>query len=65
MCQVERIVLSSFGCYRVLLREHEAHNLRQLDVVEEELDVNWVGRKLCGSIRLVVDEVVLGTHLHV
>lgn len=65
MCQVERIVLSSFGSYRVLLREHKAHDLSQFDVVEEEMDVDRVGREFCWAVGLVVDEVVFCTHLHI
>jgi hypothetical protein len=58
-------VLSSFGCHRVLLREHETHNLCQFNVVEEEVDMDRVWRKLCWPVGLVVDEVVFCAHFHV
>jgi hypothetical protein len=58
-------VLSSFGSYGILLREHEAHDLGKFDVVEKEVDVDGVRWEFCGSIGLVVDEVVFCTHLHI
>lgn len=65
VCQVKRIVLSSFGSYRVLLGEDKAHDFCEFDVIEEEVYVDRVGREFCRSIRLVVDEVVFGAHFHV
>ena len=63
--QIEGVVSPELRGHRVLLRQHQSHDLAQLDVVEEELDVNGVGWVLGRSIGFVVNEVVLGDHLYI
>jgi hypothetical protein len=48
-----------------LLRQHKTHDLRQLDVVDKEVYVDWVWREFRRAIWLIFDEVVLGYHLHI
>jgi len=63
--KVDGIGSAVFGSHRILLGEDEAHDFAQLDVVDEELDMDGVGRVLGALVDLIVDEVVLGDHLHV
>ena len=65
MGQVDRVLLAAFLRRGVLLRQHEAYDLAQLHVLQEELHVHRVGRVLAPLVGLVLDEVVLGEHLHV
>lgn len=65
MRQVNRIVAPRFGRHRVLLRKNKAHDLTQLDVLEEELNVHWIGRVFGWGIILIFDKVILCQHLHV
>ena len=58
-------VRSSLGCNRVLLRQYQAHNFAQLDVVQEELYMDGIWLILRRSIRLIVNEVVRRYHLHI
>lgn len=63
--QIKSIGFSILACGGILLREHEAHNLGELDVVEEELDVDRIGCVIGRAIDFVVVEVVFGHHLDI
>ena len=63
--QVDRILPASFGGHRVLLREHQAHDLTQSDILKEELDVSMVGGKFGRLVELVFGEVIFRNHFHV
>jgi hypothetical protein len=65
MGEVNGIGALEFGSHGVLLGKHQAHNLTELDVVDEKLDVHRVLRKLGRAIRLIFYEVVFGNHLDV
>lgn len=63
--QVDCVCSSGLGCDGVLLGQYEAHNLTELGVLEEELDMDRVGRRLCDAIYFVLDEIVFRDHFHV
>lgn len=65
MCQVKRIVSSHFRCYRILLRKHQAHDLAKFDIIQEELNMDGIGRIFGWAVGFVVDEVILRYHLDV
>jgi hypothetical protein len=48
-----------------LLRKHETHDLTELDIVQEELDVYRIGRVLGWSIGLVVDKIIFRNHFDI
>ena len=50
---------------RVLLREDEAHDVAQLDVLQEELDVKGIMGIVGRLTVLVLAEIILGDHLDV
>lgn len=65
MGEVEGIVLAHFARHRVLLRQYQAHDFAQFDVIEEELHVYWVRGELGRAIELVVDEVIFRDHFDI
>lgn len=65
MCQVYGIGPSSLGCDRVLLRKHETHDLAELDILQEKLDVNRIRVVVTVWIPFVLDEVVFSNHFDI
>lgn len=65
MSQVDGVCASSFGCHRILLRQYETHDLAELDVMQEELNVNGIGLVIAVRVALVFDEVFFSDHLDV
>ena len=65
MREVNGILPSRFGCYRILLRQDQSHDLAQSDILKKELNMDavwWIFRRL---VQFVFDEVVFGDHLDV
>jgi len=48
-----------------LLREHKTHNLAELDIVNEELNMGRIWRELGRPVWFVLKEIVLRYHLYV
>lgn len=66
MCKIDCIVASTFlRCDRIVLRQHQAHDLTKLDIIEEKLYVDRVWRILCRAFRFVFDEIVFADHFHI
>jgi hypothetical protein len=63
--EIDGIGSSILGRNRVLLGQDEAHDLAQLDVVDEEVNMNRVWGIFCRFVRFVFHEVVFGNHLDV
>jgi hypothetical protein len=47
------------------LGKNKAHNLAQLDILQEELYVNWVRIIFCAAVDLILDKIVFREHLDV
>lgn len=65
MSQVDRIVAPRLGRHRILLRKNKAHDLTQLDVLKEELNMHWIRRVFGWHVIFIFDKVILGQHLYV
>lgn len=65
VCQVESVIPTEFRRHGILLRKDKSHDLTQLHVIQEELNMHGVGRIFGGSVRFVVEEVVFADHFHV
>lgn len=63
--EVHRIHASGLGRHRVLLRKNQTHDLAQLNVLQEELHMDRVGRVSGRGVELIFDEVVLRHHFNV
>jgi hypothetical protein len=63
--QVDGICTASLRRDRVLLGQHEPHNLTQLNILQEECDVGRIRGVFGGLVDLVIDKVVFRRHLHV
>ena len=58
MCQVNCVIAPRLGSNGVLLREYETHDLAELDVIQEKLNVYRIRLVLRGPVWLIIDEVV-------
>jgi hypothetical protein len=65
MRQIDSIRSSCFRCHGILLREHQTHDLTQLDVLQEEVDVHWIPPIVAGWIAFLLDEVFFCDHLDI
>lgn len=65
VCQVDSICPPRFRSHRVLLRKNQTHDLAQLDILEEELDVDWVWSVIGYWVAFVFNEIFFRYHLHV
>lgn len=63
--QINRVRPPRFGRDRVLLGEDQAHDLAELHVLQEELDMNVVGWILGWTINFVFYEVIFRHHFDV
>ena len=65
MGQINGICPLELGGHRVLLRQDQAHDFTKLDVIDEKLHVNGVGRELGRPVRLILKEVVFVNHFDI
>lgn len=65
MGQVHRIHTSRLGSHGVLLREDQAHNFAEFNVLEEKLDVDGFRGVFGRDIDFILNEVVFGQHAHI
>ena len=63
--KVDGILPASLGSDRVLLREDQAHDFAQPNVLQEELHVHVVRRVLGDMIKFVFYKVFFGNHLNI
>lgn len=63
--KIDRILPSHFQRHGVLLRQDQAHNLAQSDVLKKKLDMDMVRRKLGWNIGFILDEIVLRYHFNI
>jgi hypothetical protein len=65
MCQIDGIGSSGFGRHRVLLGQHQPHDLAELDVLQEELDVDRVASIVVVRIAFIFDEIFFSYHFDI
>ena len=65
MSEIDSIVSPSHRRHGILLRQDEAHNLGQFDVLQEKLDMQRIGGIQCRLVHLILNKVILTKHLNV
>lgn len=65
MSKVDGICPSCLGCNGILLREDQSHDLAELHILEEKLNMYRLGLEIVVWVTLILNKVLFRDHLDI